>query len=92
MWIVLTQAGITKFIAAKGDYGLEKNLDIDIIPGIPFNVSDELAQARIKASPNLFRAANKADEKFAEKYKAKKITELNELIEEKQKEVKSAKV
>ncbi len=75
MRIVLTRPGITKFIAS------EEGIDIDIVPGIPFEVPESLGQARIEASPNLFRVATEEDEEYAREYKAQKIAELNALIE-----------
>lgn len=87
MRIVLILPGLTKFIADKGSYGVEEGFSIDIVPGLPFEVPDSLGQARIKANPNLFRIATETDELFAQEYKAKKIAELNELIEGKKREV-----
>jgi hypothetical protein len=86
MRIVIIQPGITKFMAFKGNHGVTQNIDLNIIQGIPFDAPDELATARIKASPNLFRVATEEDEAFAKIYKAKRIAELNELIKEKEKD------
>ncbi len=71
---------INRFVATKGDHGIADDLDIPVIVGIPFEVPDELGQARIKASPNLYRIATPADDEFAKKYKAEQKNELDDII------------
>lgn len=81
MRIVQALPGITKFLAQKGDHGIEKDIEIKTIPGVPFEVPDELAQARLKASPNLYRKATPEDDEYAKNYKEEKKQELDETIQ-----------
>ncbi len=81
MRIVQVLPGITKFLAQKGDHGIEKDIDINTIPGIPFEVPDELAQARLKASSNLYRKATPEDDEYAKNYKEEKKQELDQTIQ-----------
>lgn len=81
MRIVQALPGITKFLAQKGDHGIEKDIDINTIPGIPFEVPDELAQARLKASSNLYRKAIPEDDEYAKNYKEEKKQELDQTIQ-----------
>jgi len=87
MRIVLTQPGITKFLARKGEHGITEGIDINLIVGVPFEVPDALAKERIKASPNLFREATSKDEEFAKNYQAQRIQELKDQIKLKEEEV-----
>ncbi len=81
MRIVQALPDITKFLAQKGDHGIEKDIEIKTIPGVPFEVPDELAQARLKASPNLYREATPEDDEYAKNYKEEKKQELDETIQ-----------
>lgn len=82
MKIVQVLPGITKFLAKKGDCGIENDLSIDTIPGIPFEVeNEELALSRLKASPNLYRLAAPEDDKFAIEYKKAQMQKLDELVQ-----------
>lgn len=79
MKIVQMLAGIPVFSAKKGAHNLSEDIEIKVIPGIPFDVPEELAIARIKASPNLYREATEADFEYAKNYKEEKVQELNNI-------------
>jgi hypothetical protein len=81
MKIVQVISGLTKFVAKKGDYGIENDLEIDVVVGVPFDVpSEEMALARIKAHPNLYKKATPEDEAFAIEYKKGQLQKLDELV------------
>lgn len=76
MKIVQQLPGLTQFVAKKGDHGIENDIAIDVIPLIPFEVPDELGGARIKASPNLYRAATEKDDEYTKNYVAEQKKKL----------------
>ena len=62
-------------------YSNKEDILIDVTAGIPFEVPEDLGQARIKASPNHYREATEEDEAKAKEILKAEVERLNKLID-----------